>query len=506
MATNKLRVELEGKDKTLGRTMRGSAKDADTFRGKLKLIGQGLKQLIHGDFRGLGNTLKTLGSGFGSFGRIAAGAMVALGAAITATITIVLKAKRTYEDWMQQLDDLQDVTGMSAKATSLLAFQARMADTDVSALGRGVAIFTKTLDAARQGTEASLEPFQRLGVDLKDQGGKWRDLSEVLSEARDKLSEVEDQTTRNAIAAKLFGRGFKEMADWLDKSATEMRQYTKWAAELGMVIGEKSMKAFQDYRKNQRKLSVGWDAIKINAYAALVPLINDIMPSVINLIWKAGHWLGRFRDLIEKKGWGKAFEQMVPGGKQVIELLKTSRLWWAKNGDEIEEAAKLAGAIFKKLGQIAQWYMDNKKLVKATWQGMADGVRFALAPLFTMLDALERARHAMEWILGHGDDTGNAYQGSGKSSATTTKAHGRAWGGPVFAPASGEPYTLHGRETVVAHKDPRTGLEDLAKSGIIGGGDTVVNVYLDSEPIAARVEVRQQQRARRSLRTAGVYA
>ena len=83
-----------------------------------------------------------------------------------------------------------------------------------------------------------------------------------------------------------------------------------------------------------------------------------------------------------------------------------------------------------------------------------------------------------------------------------------ALGAAVYAPTSGEPWTLHGRETVVSHKDPTIGLADLAKSGIIGtgGGSTVVNVYLDSEPIAARVEVRQAQRARIAARTQGAYA
>ena len=366
-SVNHIRTLMEGEDKSLGRTLKKGGVDVSTFSGKLKVMSQSFKQLIRGDFRGAGSSLKQLGGSFGSLGKMAGIAGLAVGVAIVGIIGQILKAQRAYEDWMQKLDDFQDVAGTTAKATSLIAFQARMADVDVGALSRGVAIFTKTLDGARRGVEMNAEPFRRLGIELRDNEGKLRSLDDVLLEARDKLSEIEDQTKRNGIAAKLFGRGFADMADWLDKSAAEMQEYTEWAEELGMVMGKKSMDAFQEYRKNQRKVSVGWDAIKINAYAALVPLINDIMPKVIAVIWKGAEWVKTFRKLIDRKGWGKAFDDMVPGGRKIRDAVKV--LW--------EKAKAFGSYIVEHKGEIKRAFQDIAAVAKAISDALGKAVSFA---------------------------------------------------------------------------------------------------------------------------------
>ena len=476
-STNKLRVELEGKDKSLGRSFKKAGADASTFSGKLKLIRQGFGQLIRGDFKGLGSSLKSLAAGFSGFAAIATAGLAAVAVGVAALIVFIFKAKAAYESWMQKLDDFQDVTGLTAKTTSLLAFQARMADADLGAMKTGVAKFTRVMDAARSGTAAAIDPFKRLGISLRDSDGSMRSLNDVLFEARDKLSAVKDQVTRNGIAAKLFGRGFAGMADWLDKSSQKMAEYTKWAYELGMVMGEKSMSAFQKYRENQRRLSVGFDAIKINAYGAFVPLINRIMPSVIKVIWKAAGWVGKFRRMVEKKGWGAAIREMIPGVERVWGALSTA---W-------DYAKKFGAYIVAHKGEIVASFRDILTMV----QGIADAINATVA--------------AARYLAGTVNNT-HAPAPSGKGRI------GRALGGTAWGPKSGYPVTLHGTETVVAHDNPRRGLRDLARAGILadGGGTTpeppsvTVAVYLDSEPIAARVEVRQAQRDRRNARTLGL--
>lgn len=77
--------------------------------------------------------------------------------------------------------------------------------------------------------------------------------------------------------------------------------------------------------------------------------------------------------------------------------------------------------------------------------------------------------------------------------------------GGVFYGAQTRIIAEDGPEAVVPLTKPREAAQVMSDAGLLGGsGSTEVNVYLDSEPIAARVEVRQKQRARRSARTLGL--
>ena len=73
-------------------------------------------------------------------------------------------------------------------------------------------------------------------------------------------------------------------------------------------------------------------------------------------------------------------------------------------------------------------------------------------------------------------------------------------GGTFTGPKTGYPAVLHGTETVVAHDSPEKGLAALAKQGFLGfggGGDTIVNVYLDGRLIERQVTKRQSERQAR---------
>src|SRR5690606_28317304 len=110
-----------------------------------------------------------------------------------------------------------------------------------------------------------------------------------------------------------------------------------------------------------------------------------------------------------------------------------------------------------------------------------------------VVSALSRAWDYLQRLSGH---EGNFSKGGGVGTGGTGGGS-FASGGIATGPLSGYPATLHGTELVV----PLNG-EAFAPKAY--AAPTVVNVYLDSEPVAARVEVRQAKRARVNARTKGL--
>jgi hypothetical protein len=367
MATNTVKVELVGHDKSLGKTLKKSGADVHTFSGKLKMVGMTFRSLIRGDFKKAGGSLKTLAGGFGKMG---AAAGIGIGAVIVgfgAMLMALHKCMAAYSNYMQQIVKVKRFTGMTTAQTSLLVNEMRLSGVEAGKGANGLKFFAKNLDAAQQGSATMVDTFKRLNVDLKDANGNWRDGSDVLADARDRLSEMKDGTEKTALATRLFGRGGADLLPWLSKSVDKMREYDKWTRQLGLVMGEKSLKAFSEYRENQRKLSIGWDAIKINAAGALVPLINDLMPPIIKLIWTAAHWVGKFRQFIDKEGWGKAFDKMVPGGRKIRDYVK---LIW-------EKAKAFGQYIIEHRGEILNAFKNIATVCDAIADALGAAVKFA---------------------------------------------------------------------------------------------------------------------------------
>ena len=71
---------------------------------------------------------------------------------------------------------------------------------------------TDQMDAARDGNEALAEAFQSLGVEITDTtDGSLRPADQVLLEVIDALSQMENETERNALASDLLGKSYQNL-------------------------------------------------------------------------------------------------------------------------------------------------------------------------------------------------------------------------------------------------------------------------------------------------------
>jgi hypothetical protein len=431
-----LRLIIEGDSKGAQRALQelgGAVQQADTpfgafrrglslgagqsisLRDRLGLLGSGFGKLRTQHMGGLQGAMQNFGTALSGLGPIIAGVGVAIG-----TMGVfIAKAKASYESWMTGLAQTSRATGMVEKDASILNATLRLSSVDVGAAQAGFGLFAKAVDAARSGVAASLAPFQRLGVSLKDAQGNVRPVGQVLTEVRDRLSQIKDPATMAGIASKMFGRGYRELLPWLTKGADKIREYTKYAKDLGLEMSGKSTEVFRKYRENQNKLSLGWEAIKINAYAALVPLINRIMPAIIRVIRTAAGWLGDFRKLVEKKGWGGAIFEMVP---------VLSRVW-----DWLRKA-------WSKLKDFWSYIMEHKGEIVGTFEDIYQTVKDIAAALGPVINAAK--------VLGEaGKKGGNLIPGYGTLKGAA-KLLGFQHGGIATGPKSGYPVILHGTEKI----------------------------------------------------------
>ena len=269
---------------------------------------------------------------------LSAGSVAAMGA-IAAGVAAVIKVVKELNDLTleaaSRADDLLTQSMTSGISTDLLQqFQYAApyidvsADTMVGALKKvGLSInnaaeqFAKYDEAAQKAAAqgktyegalgAQAAAFDRLGVSVTDANGELRDAWDVMQETLQALSEVENQTERNAIANDLFGKSYDELAPVVQDYA-KFQQLCNEAMAEGYVLSEQQLeilgevddaheKYTQTLEKQTNLIAVQWAPTTKQAYEQLSDLTEKAGDALIKsmLIENFGTLVNTTLDLLD---------------------------------------------------------------------------------------------------------------------------------------------------------------------------------------------------------------
>lgn len=215
---------------------------------------------------------------------LAAGGLLAAGVGAATKTTIAFG---------QSVDDITDLSNLSAEAASTLSGQMQYFDLSAQSAGMAVKFFEKNLDAARQGGESQAEAFERLGISVEELQSLGD--SDLLFETRDAMASLEDKTERTALTLQLFGRSGDDLADWLDAAPSEIAELNEQLEAAGLIWDVEKIKNWQDLIDAQREMRISMMGLQtavaqpefIGAITALVTqltrflqIIRPLMPAL----------------------------------------------------------------------------------------------------------------------------------------------------------------------------------------------------------------------------------
>jgi hypothetical protein len=343
-----------------------STRNIDTLRGKLSAIGGVVGKVFKRDFKGAAAGVKELAGGFGGMSK----ALLTIGGVVGVFGLLVKGINDSVGAWKRytaEVFSVKRLTGFTAEASSRLVGVFRLTGSDVGKATTAIKLFAKQLYAAQQGTASSAKRFDELGIALKDTNGQWRSDEDVLNDVRDAMSTLPEGFRKTALMTQFFGRSGEQMARWLSKTPQEMRDLEKAVADYGLVLGSETLANAKKFAENQRLLSFGFEAIKVNAAAAFVPLINWILPLVNKGIKLAAGWLGRFRELVEKKGWAGAIAELPLPIRKVYRGLEKAWDFGKKFGSWIIDHQDEIVAAFGAILDIVQGIASAINSVRKAW-------------------------------------------------------------------------------------------------------------------------------------------
>lgn len=268
---------------------------------------------------GLGDTVDQLGEKFGihlpdqlktalngvegfSAGTVAAMAAAAAGVAALVAVfkelnDITLKVAADADEYLTQ----SAITSVPVEMLQAWDYAAQFVDVSADTITGSMTKITKAMGDAQDGSGASAEAFEALGVSITDADGQLRSAHDVFLEAIDALGTVENQTERDALAMALMGKSAQDLNPLINAGSEALQEYAKEAEELGYVLDKDQIEKLAEVDDAYQKTQLAVEALKKQIAVDFAPASKEAMELFSSVVQKAGEFLKR-SGLIENLG------------------------------------------------------------------------------------------------------------------------------------------------------------------------------------------------------------
>lgn len=221
--------------------------------------------------QGVGGTLL---KGIGTAAKWGAGIATAAAAGVTALAGLVIKTA----DTAGEIDDAAQRAGVTAEEFQKFAYAAKLSGIESTTLEKAMVKAQKSFADAKEGSKGLTEAYQRLGIDINNIGSS----SEAFDAVITKLADMEDETTRNALANDIFGKSYADLAPLLNQGSEGIAALKKEAVELGGVMSNEAVAAGADLGDTIDKIKTGFAGLVNQLGTALMPILQTVLDAIIN--------------------------------------------------------------------------------------------------------------------------------------------------------------------------------------------------------------------------------
>lgn len=240
----------------------------------------------------LGDTAKNTG-GSGGLGLLVGGAA----AAATAFVGMVAGLKGTLDSFRQMESDAKKAS-MSLEGYQVMSKVFKQNNVDAGVLQTTMSKLTKQINQTDEEGDQATSTLSALGVAVNDSSGNLRKSEDVYKDAIKALMGISNETERNIMAQKLFGKSYSELNPILDLGAQKFDEVSNNMKKTIMTPEQiQSMKeASQKWDTMQNALNLVKNQLIAVMVPAILPYIQQLTTfvtenrnQIVEWIQNAGH-------------------------------------------------------------------------------------------------------------------------------------------------------------------------------------------------------------------------
>ncbi len=195
------------------------------------------------------------------------------GAAIVGSLGMAVKSA---VDFTLEAGRMSVKTGIAVETISGLREAADNAGVSMEELGGGLRKYASLAADAAGGNKAAIDTLAKLGISATDASGKLKPMDQLLMEAADAFSKMENGSEKSALAMDLFGKSGTEMIPLLNKGSEGIKSFTKDAKDMGIMITNEGVAKAKDFSNSFKDLNSAFMGIKIALANAVIPVVKTL--------------------------------------------------------------------------------------------------------------------------------------------------------------------------------------------------------------------------------------
>lgn len=212
------------------------------------------------------------------------------GAAVgTALIGNAVAAGRAADD----LNTMAKQTGFTVEELQKMQYASDLVDVSVEAMTGSMKKLTSNMNSGNKA-------FETLGVAVRDSNGNLRDSNEVWYETLQALSQVSNETERDALAMQIFGKSASELSGIIDDGGASLMEYGQEAEDLGLILSQDMVDDANVFNDSIDKMKSRTSAAILEMGASLAGTLVPAMENVLNWVTKLVQWFANLDGTTQK--------------------------------------------------------------------------------------------------------------------------------------------------------------------------------------------------------------
>lgn len=218
--------------------------------------------------------------------------MAATTATVAAAFAGLTALTNKAADYADHIDKSSVKTGLARKTLQELTYVADQAGIEYSSLEGSVVKLNKSMGDVEAGSKRQIDAFKKLGVSVYDSNGEMRQMADVYPEVVSKLTAMDNETERNALAMELLGRNATSVIPHLAALGKDgFASLMKKAGDLNLVMGDKSIATLVTYKDNMSTLKQQMTQTVNQAVVPFAKKFNEMTPIISDGIKVLGDWV-----------------------------------------------------------------------------------------------------------------------------------------------------------------------------------------------------------------------
>ena len=261
----KLNGQLKTNDETIKQTDKDTKSFGDEIRGLANTLGINVSPAV-----------EKLASKFDGVSASVGNAVLGIGAMVGALVSCTMSAVETADELLT----LSSTTGITTDELQKMQYAANFVDVSLDTMTGSMNKLTRTMSSARDGSKESEEAFRKLGIRITDTHGQLRNSNDVFYEVIDSLGKIKNETERDAMAMKIFGKSAQELNPLIEAGSKRLKELGVEAENLGVVIEGDDLEALGELQDSMDRFKATTEGLQNSLALTLLPVLTALFDAI----------------------------------------------------------------------------------------------------------------------------------------------------------------------------------------------------------------------------------